>query len=140
MKLEFTIAADVPLVALPSQPISAESPASSSAVTPSTPIRDQGSCAPTRAQPIPSSTRCLARSRTEAGTSASVVFATQVASRPVGPAGSVAGRAGFPVSLTAVGVVMAFLAFLVSDRLGVLGVLGGRERTRPVCVPGLGRL
>src|SRR5580693_8813477 len=86
---------------------------------------------------MPSSIRCLARSRTEAGTSSSVVFATQVASRPVGPAGSVAGRAGFPVSLTAVGVVMAFLAFLVSDRLGVLG---GRERTRPVCVPGLGRL
>ena len=98
-------------------------------------MRDQGSCAPTRAQPMPSSTRCLARSRTEAGTSSSVVFATQVASRPVGPVGSVAGRAGFPVSLTAAGVVMALLAFLVSDRLGVLG---GRERTCLVCVPGLG--
>jgi len=71
--VQVTIAAEVALVALPSQPISAESPASSSAVTPSTPIRDQGSCAPTRAQPMPSSTRCLARSRTEGGTSSSVV-------------------------------------------------------------------
>src|ERR1700727_3272877 len=135
MKLEFTMAADVELVARPSQPISAESPAPSSAVTPSTPMRDQGSCAPTRAQPIPASTRCLARSRTEAGTSSSVVFATHVASRPVGPAGSVAGRAGFPVSLTAVGGVIALLAFLVLDRLGVVG---GRERTCPACVPDLG--
>src|SRR5580704_1239228 len=109
MKLEFTIAADVALVALPPQPISAESPASSSAVTPSTPIRDQGSCAPTRAQPIPSSTRCLARSRTEAGTSSSVVFATQVASLPVGPAGSVAGR---PAAVTAVGVPEVILVLL----------------------------
>src|SRR5580704_9774359 len=106
MKLEFTIAADVALVALPPQPISAESPASSSAVTPLTPIRDQGSCAPTRAQPIPSSTRCLARSRTEAGTSSSVVFATQVARRPVGPAGSVAGR---PVAVFAAGVLGVIL-------------------------------
>src|ERR1700690_634285 len=106
MKLEFTIAADVALVALPPQPISAESPASSSAVTPSTPIRDQGSCAPTRAQPIPSSTRCLARSRTEAGTSARVFSATQGASRPVGPAGSVAGR---PVAVTAGGVLGVIL-------------------------------
>src|SRR5580693_7077294 len=93
MKLEFNMAADVALVARPSQPTSTESPASSSAVTPSTPMRETGSCAPMRAQPMPSSTRCLARSRTEAGTSSSVVLATQVASRPVGPAGSVAGRA-----------------------------------------------
>ena len=55
---------------------------------------------------MPSSTRCLARSRTEAGTSSSVVFATQVASRPVGPAGSVAGR---PVAVTAVGVLEVIL-------------------------------
>src|SRR5580693_4222021 len=106
MKLEFTMAADVALAARPSHPISAESPASSSAVTPSTPMRDQGSCAPTRAQPIPSSTRCLARSRTEGGTSLSVVFATQVASRPVGPAGSVAGR---PVAVFAAGVLGVIL-------------------------------
>src|SRR5579862_33891 len=131
MKLEFTMAAEVALVARPSQPINAESPALSSAVTPSTPTRDQGSCAPTRAQPIPSSTRCLARSRTEAGTSSSVVFATQVASRPVGPAGSVAGRAGFPVSLTAVGVVMAFPAFLVPDLLDVLGGRADSPGLRP---------
>src|ERR1700733_10363203 len=102
MKLEFTIAADVALAARPPQPTSTESPASSSAVAPSTPIRDQGSCAPTRAQPMPSRTMCLDRSRTEAGTSPSVVLATQVASRPVGPAGSVAGR---PVAVTAVGVL-----------------------------------
>src|SRR6204780_5606377 len=108
MKLEFTIAADVALVALPPQPISAESPASSSAVTPSTPMRDQGSCAPTRAQPIPSSTRCLARSRTEPGTSPSVVFATQVASRPVGPAGSVAGRPGGVTAGEALGGISGF--------------------------------
>src|SRR5271154_4881391 len=103
MKLEFTIAADVALVVRPPQPTSAESPASSSAVTPATPMRDQGSCAPTRAQPIPSSTRCLARSRTEAGTSASVVSATQVASRPVGPAGAGGGRGGLLVCLMAGG-------------------------------------
>src|SRR5450755_2925147 len=113
MKLEFTIAADVALVALPPQPISAESPASSSAVTPSTPIRDQGSCAPTRAQPMPSSTRCLARSRTEAGTSSSVVLATQAASRPVGPAGSVGGR---PVAVTAVGVLEVILVLFSAKR------------------------
>src|SRR5580692_9704959 len=125
MKLEFNMAADVALVARPSQPISAESPASSSAVTPSTPMRDQGNCAPTRAQPTPSSTRYLARSRTEAGTSSRVVFATQVASRPVGPAGSVAGR---PVAVTAVGVLEVIL--------GSPLVLGGRAmaplwRARP---------
>src|ERR1700683_104282 len=117
MKLEFTIAADVALVALPPQPISAESPASSSAVTPSTPIRDQGSCAPTRAQPIPSSTRCLARSRTEAGTSLSIVCATQVASRPVAPAGSVAGRAGGVVLAGGVGGILGSpLSFLADGR------------------------
>src|ERR1700678_2145735 len=106
MKLEFTMAAEVALVARPSQPISGGSPALSSAVTPSTPMRESGSCAPTRAQAMPSSTRCLARSRTEAGTSSSVVCATQVASRPVGPAGAVAGR---PVAVTAVGVLEVIL-------------------------------
>src|SRR5271170_1537367 len=117
MKLEFTMAADVALVARPPQPTSTESPTSSSAVTPSTPTRDQGSCAPTRAQPMPSSTRCLARSRTEAGTSASVVLATQVASRPVGPAGSVAGRAGFPVCPTATGASVVVMSFSPSLQL-----------------------
>src|SRR5580704_6023037 len=100
MKLEFNMAADVALVARPSQPMSGASAALSSAVTPSTPIRETGSCAPTTAQAMPSSIRCLARSRTEVGTSSSVVSATQVASRPVGPAGSVAGRAGFPACLS----------------------------------------
>jgi methylisocitrate lyase len=61
------MAADVALVARPSQPISAASPALSSAVTPSTPMRETGSCAPTSAQAMPSSTRCLARSRTDTG-------------------------------------------------------------------------
>ena len=111
------MAADVALVARPSQPISGVSPALSSVVAPSTPMRDQGNCAPTMAQAIPSSTRCLARSRTAAGTSSSVVFATQVASRPVGPAGSVAGR---PVAVTAVealGVISGSpLSFLAAGR------------------------
>src|SRR6202162_3502434 len=108
MKLEFNMAPDVALLARPPQPIRAASPALSSAVTPWTPLRETGSCAPTRAQPMPSSIRCLARSRTEAGTSSSVVLATQAASRPVGPAGSVGERAAFPL---VVGVVaMAFPA------------------------------
>src|SRR5580704_13958854 len=134
MKLEFTIAADVALVALPPQPISAESPASSSTVTPSTPTRDQGSCAPTRAQPIPSSTRCLARSRTEAGTSSSVVFATQVASRPVGPAGSVAGR---PVAVTALGALEAILGSPLSSLADARGLV--RPRRPGLHLPNLPR-
>ena len=85
------MAADVALVARSPHPTCAASPELSSAVTPSTPIRDTDSCAPTMAQPMPSSTRCLARSRTEAETSSSAVSATQVASRPVGPLG-VCGR------------------------------------------------
>src|ERR1700677_1125745 len=116
MKLEVTIAADAALGALPPQPISAQSPASSSAVTPSTPIRDQGSCAPTRAQPMPSRTRCLARSRTEAGTSSSVVFATQVASWPVGPAGSVAGRPVAAFAAGVLGVILGSPLLFLADR------------------------
>src|SRR5580700_9433346 len=100
------MAADGALVARPPQPTRAASPALSSAVIPWTPLRETGSCAPTRAQPMPSSIRCLARSRTEAGTSSSVVLATQAASRPVGPAGSVGGR---PVAVTAVGVLEVIL-------------------------------
>src|ERR1700748_1781367 len=118
MKLEFNMAADVALVARPPQPTRAAPPVLSSAVTPSTPIRETGSCAPTMAQAMPSSTRCLARSRIAAGTAPGVCSATHGGKGAGGPAGSVAGRAGFPVSLTAVGVVMAFLALLVSDRLG----------------------
>src|SRR3984885_5798354 len=117
MKLEFNMAADVELVTRSPQPISAPSPARSSAVTPSTPMRETGSCAPTRAQAMPSRTRCLARSRTDAGTSSSVVLATQVASLPVGPAGSVAGRACLPGFLAVVGVAMQLP---VSDGFGVL--------------------
>ena len=52
---------------------------------------------------MPSSTRCLARSRTESGTSSRVVSATHVASRPVGPEGSVGGLDAFAVCLTALG-------------------------------------
>src|SRR5580692_7794678 len=81
---------DLALVLRPPQPISAPVPASSRAVIASTPLRETGSCAPTRAQATPSRIRCLACSRTRSGTSASVVPASQVASRPVGPAGSVA--------------------------------------------------
>src|ERR1700683_5361914 len=73
--------------------MSAALPAASSAVTPSTPLRETGSWAPTSAQPTPSSIRCLACSRTEVGTSFRSVPASQVASRPVGPSGSVAARA-----------------------------------------------
>src|SRR5271169_2266558 len=124
MKLEFTMAADVALVARPPQPISAESPVLSSDVTPSTPMRETGSCAPTRAQAMPSSTRCLARSRTEAGTSSSVVLATQVASRPVGPAGSVGGRVGLLVCLVATGASIVVMDFPSFTGLSLLGEVG----------------
>src|ERR1700749_2575359 len=90
MKLELSIAADEALVVRPPHPISAAVPASSSAVIASTPLRETGSCAPTSAQATPSRTRCLACSRTGGGTSSSVVPASQVASCPVGPEGSVA--------------------------------------------------
>src|SRR6201997_3663387 len=89
MKLELSIAAEVALVVRVPQPIRAASPAPSRAVTALTPVRDQGSWEPTRAQAIPSRMRCLARSRTVGGTSSSVVLASQVDRRPVGPAGSV---------------------------------------------------
>src|SRR5579864_3766914 len=93
MKLEFSIAADCGLVVLSPQPISAACPAGSIAVKPSTPIRQTGRCAPTSAHPTPSSSRYLARSRTLEGTSSNVVAASHVASRPVGPSGSVAAPA-----------------------------------------------
>src|SRR5271170_4863171 len=116
MKLEFTMAADVALVARPPQPISAESPVVSSAVTPSTPMRETGSCAPTRAQAMPSRIRYFARSRTPEGTSLSVVAASHVARRPVGPAGSVAGQPISPVASVApdaVTVVVVVLEALI---------------------------
>src|ERR1700730_16176927 len=94
IKLELSIAADGALVARPSQPISKLVPALSSAVTASTPLRETGSWAPTNAQAIPSSNRYLACSRTDDGTSSIFVPASQVASRPVGPLGSV-GAAAF---------------------------------------------
>ena len=78
-------------------------PASSRLVTPSTPMRETGSWAPTRAQATPSSSRCFARSRTEVGMSSSVVLASQVASRPVGPFGSVAARARLPATSESMG-------------------------------------
>ncbi|ELP45891.1 hypothetical protein D522_14235 [Mycobacterium avium subsp. paratuberculosis S5] len=70
-------------------PMTMLSPLPSRARTASVAMRDHGSCAPTRAQPMPSSSRCLARSTTGAGTSSRVSSATQVASSPVGPTGSV---------------------------------------------------
>src|SRR5271154_1162907 len=105
MKLELSIAADGGLVVRSPQPISAALPVPSSAVTPATPLRDTGSCAPTRAHAIPSSSRYLARSRTGPGISSNVVSASQVASRPVGPTGSLAGRRGLPSSLPVSGIV-----------------------------------
>src|SRR5271163_5118391 len=61
MKLELSIAADKALVVRPPHPMSRAFPASSSLVTPSTPLRETGSCAPTRAHATPSSNRCFAR-------------------------------------------------------------------------------
>src|ERR1700761_9074554 len=108
MKLELSIAADGALVLRPPQPISAPVPASSRAVIACTPLRDTGSCAPTRTQATPSRIRCLACSRTRSGTSASVVPASQVASRPVGPAGSVAASEERGAALVPV-IAMALL-------------------------------
>src|ERR1700758_4227233 len=120
MKLELSIAAEVALVVRVSQPIRAVSPAPSRAVTALTPVRDQGSWEPTRAQAIPSRMRCLARSRTAAGTSSSVVLASQHERRPVGPAGSVgwpalsgatwsACDADLPSRIDVIGVVIDLL-------------------------------
>src|SRR5271155_848664 len=97
MKLELSIAADGALVLRPSQPISSALPASSRVVIASTPLRDTGSWAPTSAHATPSSSRCLACSRTDAGTSSRVTSASHVARRPVGPAGSGGGGGGPPV-------------------------------------------
>src|SRR5271169_1714574 len=105
MKLELSIAADGGLVVRSPQPISGAPPAPSSAVPPATPLRDTGSCAPTRAHAIPSRSRYLARSRTGPGISSNVVSASQVTSRPVGPPGSLAGRRGLPSSLPVSGIV-----------------------------------
>ena len=71
------------------QPISGVSPGASNASTASTATRDHGSCAPIRAQPRPSSSRCFARSLTSRGAWSSVKPATQLASWPVGPSGAV---------------------------------------------------
>src|SRR5271163_3829648 len=104
MKLELSIAADGALVARPPHPMSRAFPASSRLVTPSTPLRETGSWAPTRAQATPSSSMCFAHSRTDAGMSSSVVLASQVASRPVGPFGSVAARARLPATSASTGL------------------------------------
>src|ERR1700733_13458229 len=64
--------------------------------------------------------RGASRSRTRAGTSSSDVSATQVASRPVGPFGSVTGRGRCPDFLVVLSVAvaaMAFLAFSSMDEL-----------------------
>ncbi len=95
MKLELSIAADGGLVVRPPHPMSGDFPPPSRLVRPSTPLRETGSWAPTSAQATPSSSRCFAWLRTELGMSSSVVLASQVASRPVGPFGSVAARPGW---------------------------------------------
>src|ERR1700739_3346365 len=134
MKLEFSIAAEGALVVRVPQPIRATSPTPSSAVTASTPVRDQGSCAPTRPQAIPSRMRCLARSRTTAGTSSSVVLASQHERRPVGPAGSVGWPAlsgatsapcdaGLPSRIDVIGVVIDLLFLPWLDLCGRAGWL-----------------
>src|SRR6185437_11105786 len=71
-------------------PITTVSPRPSMSNTASVAVRDHGSCAPMSAHPIPSSSRCLARSTTSAGTSDRDTAATQVASLPVGPSAAVA--------------------------------------------------
>src|ERR1700688_89173 len=124
MKLELSIAADGALVVRPPHPMSSALPASSSLVTPSTPMRETGSCAPTSAQATPSSSRCCARSRTDVGTSSSVVLASQVASRPVGPFGSVAARARLPATALARTAIL----FLLSCRGGLVVELRALRR------------
>src|SRR6185503_18993085 len=77
-------------------PITTVSPRPSMSNTASVAVRDHGSCAPMSAHPIPSSSRCLARSTTSAGTSDRDTSATQVASLPVGPSGAVAAVTSTP--------------------------------------------
>src|SRR5271169_123167 len=123
MKLELSIAADGGLVVRSPQPISGAPPAPSSAVRPATPLRDTGSCAPTRAHAIPSSSRYLARTRTGSGISSKVVSASQVASRPVGPPGSLAGRPGLPSSLS-VGIVTVGAWLIIGGLLSFADKVG----------------
>jgi hypothetical protein len=81
------------LVVVP-QPISGTAPSPSIASTARTAVRDHGSCAPISAQPSPSRTRWVARSRTAPGICSRPASASHAARVPVGPAGSLAGRAG----------------------------------------------
>jgi hypothetical protein len=67
-------------VALRPHPIMLHGPSASRAMTDSTAVRDHGSWAPTSAQPTPSSSSNLARSRTVSGTALKSKLASQVAS------------------------------------------------------------
>jgi hypothetical protein len=72
-------------------PMTTVSPRPSRSSTPSVATRDHGRPAPISAHPMPSSNRCLARSRTRSGTSARSKSATQWASAPVGTPGKLRG-------------------------------------------------
>src|ERR1700746_1165098 len=103
-------------------------------------MRETGSCAPTSAHPTPSRSRYLARSRTLAGTSVSVVAESQVARRPVGPAGSVAARPASAASdevTLEVAVVLIVISRVVVHRGVEASVIGAcRARIRQVDSPG----
>src|SRR5260221_14393809 len=97
MKVPLSSAAAGPDVARP-QPMIVLSPLPSKRVMVSTASTDHGSFAPTRAQPMPSSSRYLARVRTASGTSSNDNFVSQLESAPVTPEGSVGGRSTFAIT------------------------------------------
>src|ERR1700749_1407279 len=118
MKVPLSTAAAGPLVDSP-VPITTTSPLDSRLRTAPVATRDQGSCEPIRAQPMPSRSRCLARSTTSDGTSSSVRSATQVASLPVGPSGSVAALGCTAVIVGPPSVLYACYIFITNtDRCG----------------------
>src|SRR5258708_16607111 len=98
MKVPLSSAAAGPDVTRP-QPMIALSPLPSKRVMVSTASADHGNFAPTNAQPMPSSSRYLARVRTASGTSSSDSFVSQLESAPVTPAGSVGARSMFTITL-----------------------------------------
>src|SRR6266702_6185172 len=97
MKVPLSSAAAGPDVARP-QPMIVLSPLPSKRAMVSTASADHGSFAPTSAQPMPSSSRYLARLRTAAVTSSSDNLVSQLESVPVTPAGSVGGRSMFAIT------------------------------------------
>src|ERR1700730_18166846 len=98
MKVPLSSAAAGPDVVRP-QPMIVLSPLPSKRVIVSTASDDHGNFAPTNAQPMPSSSRYLARIPTASGTSSSDNFASQLESVPVTPSGSVGGRSMFAITL-----------------------------------------